>query len=77
MYDGIGNFSFCIYNILIILFKGKQTAGLFTNCDLLAQKITEIGKKCGEPVWRLPIFEEHRLNVESEVADIRNTGKMY
>lgn len=28
-----------------------------------------------EPVWHLPIFNEHREEIKSKFADLRNTGK--
>lgn len=37
---------------------GTRTAGLFSNNDILAGKLSASGEKIGEPMWRLPIPQE-------------------
>ena len=45
-----------------------------SNNDSLAEKLTESGEICGEPLWRLPLGQEYSKQIESEVADIKNVG---
>jgi leucyl aminopeptidase len=54
---------------------GNDTAGLFSNCDTFAKQIEESSKRVFEPVWRLPINEEHRESMKSQYADLNNSGK--
>lgn len=51
---------------------GYQAAGLFTNHDVLAKQLNDIGEEIGERVWRLPIWEEYLDDMKSDVADIKN-----
>jgi len=53
---------------------GAETTGLFSNNDALAQKIFAAGEDTFERVWRLPVFEEYRDQLRSDVADLRNIG---
>jgi len=32
------------------------------------------GEEAGEPGWELPLWPEYRRNIESSVADVKNTG---
>ena len=54
--------------------------GLFTrddeNGDLLANQLIDLGKRVGDPVWRLPLSAVHEEQVKSDYADLRNTGKL-
>ena len=54
---------------------GSSTAGLFTNDDQLAKELTQIGEEINEPLWRLPINQEHRKNMEGKFSDLSNSGK--
>jgi leucyl aminopeptidase len=58
----------------IIISLGNEHAGLFSNNDELAAKLTAAGKVEGEPVWRLPLGAGYDRQVDSEVADMRNIG---
>lgn len=44
---------------------GAETAGLFSNDETLASDLLESGKETFEPLWRLPIFSEHREAMKS------------
>ena len=39
----------------IIVALGKEHAGLFSNNDELAERLTAAGKATGEKVWRMPL----------------------
>jgi len=54
---------------------GNETAGLFCNDDDLASELHRTGYETSEPMWRLPIAEEHREDMRSSVADLNNKGK--
>jgi len=54
---------------------GYDTAGLFSNDDDFAKQIEDSAKRTFEPVWRLPINDEHREVIKSAYADLNNIGK--
>ncbi len=58
----------------IMVALGQEYAGLFSNNDELAQRLTEAGEKSGEKVWRMPLGPAYDKQIESKFADIKNTG---
>ncbi len=54
---------------------GTDVAGLMSNNDPWCDRIEEASRVCGEPSWKLPMFEEYGEQIQSAVADIRNIGK--
>ncbi|MFD0683165.1 leucyl aminopeptidase [Actinomadura fibrosa] len=54
---------------------GLRTGALFANDDALAGALTAAGAAAGEPVWRLPLVEDYRAAIDSDVADINNIGR--
>ena len=60
----------------VIAALGYHAAGLFTQNDELAAKLTEAANQTGERVWRLPIWDAYREDIKSDVADLKNfSGK--
>lgn len=53
---------------------GKKATGYFVNNDDLAREIEEAADRAGERVWRMPLFDDYRSDLDSEIADIKNTG---
>lgn len=53
---------------------GSEAIGLLSNQDALADALIRAGYETYERVWRLPLFEEYREQIKSDVADIRNSG---
>ncbi len=53
---------------------GPWTAGLFANDDELAKKYLEAAEVEGESYWRLPLNDELRESLRSDVADLKHTG---
>ncbi len=58
----------------IIIALGKEHAGLFSNDDQLADRLTKAGLESEEKVWRLPLGEKYDKLLESKVADMKNIG---
>lgn len=48
--------------------------GLFANDEKLAEQLIEAGNKVGELLWRMPLKEHYDKQINSEIADVRNTG---
>jgi leucyl aminopeptidase len=56
---------------------GKITSGLFTNNQPLLDKVMAAANEAGEPAWQLPLFEEYKEFIKSDIADIKNIGNRY
>ena len=53
---------------------GMVNAGIFSNNDEFYEKFSQSLKKSGEKMWRLPVDEEYREMIKSNIADIVNSG---
>ncbi len=53
---------------------GRGIAGLMGSDDAWTAQVCEAARRAGEQVWPLPLPDEYRRDIESDVADIRNTG---
>jgi leucyl aminopeptidase len=58
----------------IMVALGTEYAGLFSNNDELAERLTKVGLATGERVWRMPLGPEYDKKVESKFADMKNVG---
>jgi leucyl aminopeptidase len=58
----------------IIVALGHEHAGLFSNNDQLAERLTKAGIATGELVWRMPLTREYDKLIDSKFADVKNTG---
>jgi leucyl aminopeptidase len=56
---------------------GSQAAGIMGNSQELIDKLVKVGEGQGERFWQLPMYEEYRDGLKSDVADMRNTGSRY
>lgn len=56
---------------------GKEVTGMMSNQDALADALIRAGFETHERVCRLPLYEEYRESLNSDIADIRNrdTGR--
>ncbi|AXQ30024.1 leucyl aminopeptidase family protein [Solimonas sp. K1W22B-7] len=52
----------------------EEYAGLFTADDALAAELHAASAACGEGLWRMPLTRRQDYIVDSEIADVRNTG---
>ena len=55
---------------------GEKIAGLF-GTDQATAAVTAAASAAGERVWRMPLPDDYRKNIDSEVADMKNTGTKY
>ncbi|NDY73421.1 leucyl aminopeptidase [Desulfobacter hydrogenophilus] len=58
----------------VIIGLGHHYTGLVSNNDALVKAVESAGNLAGEPVWRLPLNKNYEKQIESNVADIKNTG---
>jgi leucyl aminopeptidase len=53
---------------------GYAAGALFSQNDDLAKDLYLSGLKTGERVWRLPMWDDYKKNLHSDIADLRNFG---
>jgi leucyl aminopeptidase len=58
----------------IMVALGTEYAGMFSNNDELAERLTKVGLATGERVWRMPLGPEYDKQIDSQFADMKNTG---
>jgi leucyl aminopeptidase len=53
---------------------GPLCSGLFANDEGLAERLLAAAEAAGERAWRLPLIDEYREHLKSDVADLNNVG---
>jgi leucyl aminopeptidase len=56
---------------------GKITSGAFTNNQALLDRLITAANEAGEPAWQMPMFDEYKEFIKSDIADIKNIGNRY
>jgi leucyl aminopeptidase len=55
---------------------GYECGALFTNNESMSKQLQQSGDAIGERVWRLPLWDSYKQDIESEIADVKNfSGK--
>ena len=57
-----------------VIALGPLCAGLMANDQALAKRLLDAGELAGERLWQLPLIDEYREHLKSEVADLNNVG---
>ncbi len=55
----------------------EVAAGLFATDEELSGSLVAAGGFNGEKLWPMPLFDEYRDKIRSEIADMKNTGGRY
>ena len=53
---------------------GRITSGLFGTPPTFVEHVREIAERAGDRCWPLPLFDEYKDQLRSEIADMINTG---
>jgi leucyl aminopeptidase len=53
---------------------GKITSGLFGTPPDWVEHVRRVADRAGDRVWPMPLFDEYREQLKSEIADFANTG---
>jgi leucyl aminopeptidase len=56
----------------VISALGHVATGVMTNNEEWLEEVKAAARLAGEKVWQLPLYEEYREYIESEIADIKN-----
>lgn len=58
----------------VVVALGYVNAGVFASDDKFYQRFADALKKAGEKFWRMPLDDEYKESIKSNIADIMNTG---
>lgn len=53
---------------------GNEFAGLFSNDDTLSEHLIDASNLAEEKLWRMPLHKAFDKDIDSDVADVKNTG---
>jgi len=58
----------------VLVALGTEATGAITNNDALMNEVLAASLETGERVWQLPAYSEYKKQIQSDVADLKNTG---
>ncbi len=58
----------------VVIALGHAASGLMGTDDALVEELRGAGERAGERVWPLPLWDEYREQIKSDIADMKNTG---
>jgi leucyl aminopeptidase len=58
----------------IVVALGTTMTGLFSNDETLTDEILAAGRAAGEKFWPMPMDDEYKEQIKSDIADIKQTG---
>jgi leucyl aminopeptidase len=57
-----------------VIALGHTATGVMGNNEPLVQEVLDAAKRAGEPGWPLPLWDDYKELIKSDVADIKNSG---
>ena len=58
----------------MVVALGHACSGVMGNDQELMDRIMKVGQSTGERIWQLPMYEEYKEQLKSNVADVKNIG---
>ena len=58
----------------VVVALGYANAGVFANDDAMYERFSKALARAGEKMWRLPLDDEYKEQIKSNIADMMNTG---
>jgi leucyl aminopeptidase len=58
----------------VVVALGKITSGLYGTPDSFVEQVRRVANRAGDRAWPMPIFDEYKEQLKSEIADFTNTG---
>ncbi|MFW6075817.1 MAG: leucyl aminopeptidase, partial [Chloroflexota bacterium] len=53
---------------------GEESVAVYSNDDEMARAVVAAGEEAGELFWHMPLWKELRKKLNSEIADMKNSG---
>ncbi|MFZ3342066.1 MAG: leucyl aminopeptidase [Terriglobales bacterium] len=61
----------------VVVALGYVNAGIFASDDQMYDRFAQAMKQAGEKMWRLPLDEEYKELIKSNIADMANAGSRW
>jgi leucyl aminopeptidase len=61
----------------VVVALGYVNAGVFASTDEMYERFSTANKVAGEKMWRLPLDDEYKETLKSNIADMVNAGSRY
>ncbi len=58
----------------MVVALGHVVTGVMGTDDALIEEVRRAGERAGERVWPLPLWDEYRDLIKSDIADVKNSG---
>jgi leucyl aminopeptidase len=58
----------------VVVGLGPIASGLMGNDDGLIEEVRQAGERSGERVWQLPLWDDYREMIKSDIADVKNSA---
>jgi leucyl aminopeptidase len=58
----------------IVVALGHSAAGVMGTDEKLVEEVRQAGERAGERVWELPLWDDYRDLMKSDIADVKNSG---
>ena len=58
----------------VVVALGKNTTGLFGTPEEWVDRVRRVADRAGDRAWPLPLFDDYREQLKSDIADMTNTG---
>jgi leucyl aminopeptidase len=61
----------------MVVALGNTCSGFYATNDATANEFAAAAKAAGEQMWRMPLLDDLREQIKSDVADVKQTGDRY
>ncbi len=61
----------------VVVALGYVNAGIFASDDQMYERFASANRQAGEKMWRLPLDDEYKENLKSNIADMVNAGSRW
>jgi len=61
----------------VVVALGYVNAGIFASDDQMYDRFAQAMKQAGEKMWRMPLDDEYKELIKSNIADMANAGSRY
>ncbi|HQR17394.1 MAG TPA: leucyl aminopeptidase [Gemmatimonadales bacterium] len=58
----------------VVMALGHTAAAVIGSDEPLIEEVRRAGERAGERVWPLPLWDEFREHIKSDIADVKNSG---
>ncbi len=58
----------------MVVALGHAASGLMGNNQEFADQVIAVGNDSGERIWQLPMYDDYKEEIKSNVADVKNSG---